>query len=218
RSRSNDRSRRGKRSRSRSRGRERSRSRSRSRSRGRDRGRDRGRSRDRSYDRGHERSRSPVKRKAKVMDGEVDYEALKASAGVSEKGGEISMSVEETNKIRAELGLKPLNLGPSKDDKAVENMRLKKEAEDAQLAAREVEKRLDKARRKRLLNEKLQGETLGQPAEGGGSAADWVKKSRAAAAKQKEEKLLAEKRALLLAEQDDAGTAYGADDLTGLKV
>ena len=42
-------------------------------------------------------------------------------AQVTEKDGEISCSVEETNRIRAALGMKPLRVGPGKDP-VVENI------------------------------------------------------------------------------------------------
>ena len=45
-------------------------------------------------------------------------------ATVSETNGEISCSIEETNRIRISLGLKPLNLEkPNKEREAVDNFR-----------------------------------------------------------------------------------------------
>ena len=45
-------------------------------------------------------------------------------AVTSEDNGEISCSIEETNRIRALLGLKPLNLErSSREEKAVENFK-----------------------------------------------------------------------------------------------
>ena len=52
-------------------------------------------------------------------------------ATVVEENGEISCSIEETNRIRALLGLKPLQeKSKSAEVIAVENFRAKKEKED----------------------------------------------------------------------------------------
>ena len=50
---------------------------------------------------------------------------------VTEENGEISCSIEETNRIRALLGLKPLNeSGKTAELQAVENFRAKREQEE----------------------------------------------------------------------------------------
>ena len=53
-------------------------------------------------------------------------------ASCTEENGEISCSVEETNRIRALLGLKPLNTEKKNNEEsvAVENFRLKREQEE----------------------------------------------------------------------------------------
>ena len=52
-------------------------------------------------------------------------------AVVSEQNGEISCSVEETNRIRALLGMKPLVLTkPNEETQAVENFKRKREEEN----------------------------------------------------------------------------------------
>ena len=53
-------------------------------------------------------------------------------ATVTEDNGEISCSVDETNRIRAALGLKPLNLESSKnqEQQAVENFKSIREKEE----------------------------------------------------------------------------------------
>ena len=47
----------------------------------------------------------------------------------TEADGEVSASVEETNRVRALLGLKPLNVGKSAEEVAVENWKREKEKE-----------------------------------------------------------------------------------------
>ncbi|CAM9309961.1 unnamed protein product [Ascophyllum nodosum] len=143
------------------------------------------------------------------------------------------MSVEETNRVRAMLGLKPLNVGGDKkttaDEVAVENMRRKREEEEKAKELREVEARLRRARTKRQLKEKLKGETLGEVKEGEeevASAADWVKRSRKKAVEMEEERLLAKQRERILEEQDmelaggggPKASGYDADNLAGMKV
>ena len=53
-------------------------------------------------------------------------------AVTSEENGEISCTVEETNRIRALLGLRPLSSAKRIDEEkvAVDNFRLKKEQEE----------------------------------------------------------------------------------------
>ncbi|CAB1112224.1 unnamed protein product [Ectocarpus sp. CCAP 1310/34] len=178
---------------------------------------------------GRNRSESPPK--------VVDVEKIKPNT--EENKGEISMSVEETNRVRAMLGLKPLNVGrsasgkPTEEEIAVENMRLKREEEEQARELKELEARLQKARTKRQLNEKLKGDTLGEVKPGDEevvSAADWVNRSRKKAVAMEEERLLARQRERILEEQemelangggDGNGrrkAAYGAENLAGLKV
>eukprot|EP00752_Nemacystus_decipiens_P009481 g8477.t1 len=179
------------------------------------------------YDR-RQRSASPPK--------VVDVEKIKPNT--EENKGEISMSVEETNRVRAMLGLKPLNVGggasgkPTEEEIAVENMRLKREEEEQARELKELEARLQKARTKRQLNEKLKGETLGEVKPGEEevvSASDWVNRSRKKAMAMEEERLLAKQRERILEEQEmelaNGGAdgkkgvaAYGAENLAGLKV
>jgi len=60
------------------------------------------------------------------MDHSSDDQFVKAT--VSETNGEISCSIEETNRIRIALGLKPLNFEkPNKEREAVDNFRAKAE-------------------------------------------------------------------------------------------
>lgn len=154
-------------------------------------------------------------------------EAPILKAAVTEAGGEISCSVDETNRLRAILGMKPLNVGNaavSEKEAAMkkEHMeRLAKQAKQAQLA--ELEERLAKAKRQRELHEKLKGKSLGQSLSeetGMSSASSWVERSRL---REVQEKLMAEKRAALLDEQEeldeeDEPEAYGAGALAGLAV
>ncbi|KAG8798027.1 hypothetical protein FRC17_007574, partial [Serendipita sp. 399] len=128
------------------------------------------------------------------------------------------ISLEETNKIRISLGLKPLT-----DDKApVANK--EKEAEDNYANAREKENkaRKDKALRDKIakvrnrqeLNTKLEGRTLGAADENeDGDTKAWIKKSK------KIVKEIAKRRQKELEEMDNQfQESYGEDDLAGLKV
>ncbi|XP_051631622.1 U4/U6.U5 tri-snRNP-associated protein 1 isoform X2 [Manacus candei] len=145
---------------------------------------------------------------------------------------ESSLSVEETNKLRAKLGLKPL-----------ETTMVKKEAgtkEDPVAAdvinplalkqREEIREKLAAAKEKRLLNQKLgKVKTLGEEEPWLDDAAAWIERSRAL----QREKELAEKRAKLLEEMDqEFGVSplveeefqrrrrerYSARDLQGLTV
>lgn len=148
---------------------------------------------------------------------------------------ETSISIEETNRIRAKLGLKPLETGeknstdePSSDKKDIhvpaENLREKK-------ATEELRRKLDERREKRKIEQKLaQVRTVVQTATTeDDDTVSWVEKSRRLQ-KQKED---AAKRAKMLEEMDEAfgvgdmvttelmkqkAKAYTSKDLRGLKV
>ena len=99
--------------------------------------------------------------------------------------GEISCSVEETNRIRAMLGMKPLNVETKMNEErvAVDNFRNKAEKEKKSREAEELRLKLEKAKEKRVDKERLAGAGLseiGKEAEDTSllSAADWVKRSR----------------------------------------
>ena len=177
----------------------------------------------------------------------IVYEDLKKMVNVSESNGETSCSVDDTNKLRAILGLKPLRMtgnasaagggdassegssmlsGASAEAVAVANFKAKEAEEARARELKEIHVRLERAKKKRLLKEKLAGPTLGDADTSGGdapassSAADWVKKSRVAAlareAAAAEAKLLAAKREAELEQQDSSG--YSGDHLAGMKV
>jgi U4/U6.U5 tri-snRNP-associated protein 1 len=179
------------------------------RERDRDRGapsRRRSRSRSRSRSRGRRREDEPSGRSG--GDGDGDARGPKTE----DKNGEISMSVEETNKLRAQLGLKPLAVGPKK----TAEVNLQKTS--AQLAQEREQKQIQQAlaqsRKKRELSHKLAGPSLGEQLRAEADARDalsWVKQSRGktkqAAQQQEKEK-----------KTQDAGGAYDASALAGMTV
>ncbi|XP_064262511.1 U4/U6.U5 tri-snRNP-associated protein 1 [Passer domesticus] len=146
--------------------------------------------------------------------------------------GESSLSVEETNKLRAKLGLKPLESGTAKKEAGTKEEPLAAELINP-LALRqreEIREKLAAAKEKRLLNQKLgKVKTLGEEEPWLDDAAAWIERSRAL----QREKELAEKRAKLLEEMDqEFGVSplveeefqrrrrerYSARDLQGLTV
>ncbi|TDL16570.1 SART-1 protein [Rickenella mellea] len=123
---------------------------------------------------------------------------------------ESSISLEETNKIRISLGLKPLV-----DDKKPTDDK-EQEAEQNYTKAREEERKAQEKRvkNKRELNASLKGATLGDIDPDVDNTLKWLKKSK------KREKELAKKRQ---EEQEDMdkqfqGEDYTEKDLAGLKV
>ncbi|CAG7849035.1 SubName: Full=Uncharacterized protein {ECO:0000313/EMBL:KIM27455.1} [Serendipita indica DSM 11827] len=127
------------------------------------------------------------------------------------------ISLEETNKIRISLGLKPLT-----DDKAPVADK-EKEAEDNYSKARDKERKArdDKALRDKIakvrnrheLNAKLKGTTLGTLGEEEGDTRSWIKRNK------KMVKELAKRKQKELEEMDNQfQESYGEDDLAGLKV
>jgi U4/U6.U5 tri-snRNP-associated protein 1 len=158
-----------------------------------------------------------------------------------------SISLEETNRIRISLGLKPLqplsdadpeaagadgDSAPTAADdeerKAVDNLRALR-AEQAKAKEEEtLRNRLRKAKDRKTLNEQLVGRTLADVEEDGPQDLKaWIKRSK------KQERELAAKRAAELEQQDKefqseytsgtkqtrrSGADYGPADLEGLKV
>lgn len=97
-------------------------------------------------------------------------------AQVSESDGEISCSVEETNRIRIALGLRPLDLGPVQSNATFVNLREQQEEREQQA---EVAARIERARREREQAQASRAKSLGEsllakPL----SAAEWVALSR----------------------------------------
>ncbi|XP_061429673.1 U4/U6.U5 tri-snRNP-associated protein 1 [Lethenteron reissneri] len=220
------------------------RSRSRSRDRDRDRERDRTRSRRERRDRGDRGERGedtstggPPPEKRSKRDHEGD-EAVTEGGDVpapKSASGNNSLSIEETNKLRAKLGLKPLETsdaakqseeGSSKDNPVLfhpENLAsIKKKAV--------LKEKLAALKEKRLINQKLgKVRTLAEEEDWLDDAAVWVQRSR----KLQQEKDMAQKRAKVLEEMDaefgisslveeEMGAkkepSYTSKDLTGLSV
>ena len=163
------------------------------------------------------------------------------SGAVRQMGdGEVSMSVEETNKMRLALGLKPLKVD-AVQEKSRQEERLRrgrrdderKEEENENGRAQKVTKtekhdadalrdRLAAAREERLAREKLvSAPRLGAAdTDVGDDMRAWVEKSRQMEKKKSldkardEQKRRAEKMAKLLSEQDDIAQDYDNEDDT----
>ncbi|XP_077574821.1 U4/U6.U5 tri-snRNP-associated protein 1 [Stigmatopora nigra] len=146
--------------------------------------------------------------------------------------GDASLSVEETNKLRAKLGLKPLEMNEGKKELGTKEEPLVAETINPSLVQKQkdMKEKLAAMKEKRLLNQKLgKVKTLAQD-DWLEDTASWVEKSRKVA----KEKEMAEKRAQLLEEMDREfgvsglveeefgrgrrNSAYTARDLKGLKV
>ncbi|KAG1940533.1 U4/U6.U5 tri-snRNP-associated protein 1 [Pimephales promelas] len=198
--------------------------------------RKRSRSRERSS-RGSERDRSGRAEKSNA-EPRVKKERLdpafedNSEPGPKSASGDASLSIEETNKLRAKLGLKPLDLNENKKEtgtkeeplvaETINPVHIKQQAE--------IREKLAALKEKRLLNKKLgKVKALGDEEPWLDDTAAWVERSRKLA----KEKELAEKRAKLLEEMDeefgvsnlveqefaqDKRDSYGSRHLKGLKV
>ncbi|KAJ7066972.1 SART-1 family-domain-containing protein [Mycena amicta] len=127
-----------------------------------------------------------------------------------------SISLEETNRIRVSIGLKPLvedgAPADNKEKQAEENYAKRRETEAKERDSKNTQERLAKIKNRRELNASLKGATLGA-ADGDEDTLKWVKKSK------KREKELAKKRQEELANMDQMFQAeYTERDLEGLKV
>ncbi|KAB5548783.1 hypothetical protein PHYPO_G00059570 [Pangasianodon hypophthalmus] len=198
--------------------------------------RKRSRSRDRSSraaekesrSRGEKSSGEPRVKKEKV---DPSYDETE-DAGPKSASGDASLSIEETNKLRAKLGLKPLELNEGKKELGTKEEPLLAEAiNPVQIRQQnEIREKLAALKEKRLLNQKLgKVKTLADDDPWLDDTAAWVEKSRQIA----KEKEMAEKRAKLLEEMDEEfgvsnlveqefaqskQEAYSSKDLKGLTV
>ncbi|KAF9238499.1 SART-1 family-domain-containing protein [Melanogaster broomeanus] len=131
---------------------------------------------------------------------------------------EESISLEETNKIRISLGLKPLteDAAPADDvDKQAEdNYSRQREREAKERESKKIYDKIAKVRNRRELNASLTGATLGDPDGDAEDTLKWVKKAK------RREKELAKKRQQELENMDKVfqGEQYTEKDLVGLKV
>uniref|UniRef100_A0AAR2JY41 Spliceosome associated factor 1, recruiter of U4/U6.U5 tri-snRNP n=1 Tax=Pygocentrus nattereri TaxID=42514 RepID=A0AAR2JY41_PYGNA len=191
--------------------------------------RKRSRSRERSS-RGEKESRS----KGEKSSGEPRVKKEKVDADIAPKSasGDASLSIEETNKLRAKLGLKPLELNENKKELGTKEEPLLAETiNPAQIKQQaDIREKLAALKEKRLLNQKLgKVKTLGEEEPWLDDTAAWVERSRKLA----KEKEMAEKRAKLLEEMDEEfgvsnlveqefaqskKEAYSSQDLKGLAV
>ncbi|EEY55646.1 U4/U6.U5 tri-snRNP-associated protein, putative [Phytophthora infestans T30-4] len=83
-------------------------------------------------------------------------------ASSEDKSGEISLSIEETNKLRISLGLKPLSVGPSKKEQSVVNVQKTSAQLDAERKQQELKKKLQQSKTRRELTQKIAGKSLGE--------------------------------------------------------
>ncbi|XP_053334319.1 U4/U6.U5 tri-snRNP-associated protein 1 [Clarias gariepinus] len=198
--------------------------------------RKRSRSRDRSSraaekegrSRGEKSSGEPRVKKEKPDPSTEETEDL----GPKSAAGDASLSIEETNKLRAKLGLKPLELNETKKELGTKEEPMVAETiNPVQIRKQnEIREKLAALKEKRLLNQKLgKVKTLADDDPWLDDTAAWVEKSRKLA----KEKEMAEKRAKLLEEMDEEfgvsdlvekefaqskGEAYSSRDLKGLTV
>ncbi|WAR18739.1 SNUT1-like protein [Mya arenaria] len=196
--------------------------------------------RSRSRDRSRSKERDPKRRPRARDEDRPDYghdreegeieEAQKS--GATSGGGDLSLSIEDTNKLRAKLGLKPLEVGPKKPDTEKESLKddVHKPAEnwgDAKKTEK-IKEKLDRAKQRRQISSKLgKLKTLGE-SDSDEDAATWVRKNRM----KQREKDRADKTARMLEEMDeefgignlveeefaDKTKKYSSKHLKGLKV
>ncbi|XP_041353215.1 U4/U6.U5 tri-snRNP-associated protein 1-like [Gigantopelta aegis] len=205
----------------------------RSRSRSKERHSKRKERRENKHDKNEERHHDGYSQSTIKSTVEIQEAAFDGPTGAS---GGSSLSVQETNRLRLKLGLKPLEVPGSTNDDGTDGK--PKEPEDVhappvnwgeQRKTERMREKLLAQKEKRVITNKLKKvKTLGESDSDDESAVAWVKKNR----KISKEKLLAEKRAKMLEEMDqefgisglldqefhDKSKDYTSKDLTGLKV
>ncbi|KAM4603953.1 U4/U6.U5 tri-snRNP-associated protein 1 [Polymixia lowei] len=193
----------------------------------------------RKRSRSRERSGRDSRSKGEKSGGEPRVKKEKVEHGYEENteiepqsaGGDASLSIEETNKLRAKLGLKPLELNENKKELGTKEEPLVAETINPIhiQQQKDMREKLAAMKEKRIQNKKLgKVKTLAEDDWLDDTAA-WVEKSRKLA----KEKEMAEKRAKLLEEMDEEfgvsslveqefgqkkKDAYTSRDLKGLTV
>lgn len=204
----------------------------------RDGGRDRDRrKRSRSRDRSSRDSRSKAAEKSsgepriKKERNDLGFDESNADVGPVSASGDASLSVEETNKLRAKLGLKPLELNESKKELGTKEEPILAEVINPVTIQqqKEMREKLAALKEKRIQNQKLGKVKTMAEDDWLDDTSAWVEKSR----KLEKEKEMAEKRAKLLEEMDQEfgvsslveeefaqskSNAYTSRELKGLKV
>lgn len=194
--------------------------------------RKRSRSRDRSgrdsRSRGERSSGEPRIKKEK---NDLAYEESNTDVGPLSASGDASLSVEETNKLRAKLGLKPLEMNESKKELGTKEEPILAEVINPVVIQqqKEMREKLAALKEKRIQNQKLGKVKTMAEDDWLDDTCAWVEKSR----KLEKEKEMAEKRAKLLEEMDQEfgvsslveeefgqskNNAYTSRELKGLKV
>lgn len=157
-------------------------------------------------------------------DGHTDVGPISAS-------GDASLSVEETNKLRAKLGLKPLELNETKKELGTKEEPILADVINPVVIQqqKEMREKLAALKEKRIQNQKLGKVKTMAEDDWLDDTCAWVEKSR----KLEKEKEMAEKRAKLLEEMDQEfgvsslveeefaqskNNAYTSRELKGLKV
>jgi len=170
----------------------------------------------------------PRVKKEKV---DLGYEEGNTEVEPQSASGDASLSIEETNKLRAKLGLKPLELNESKKEIGTKEDPVVAETINPVLIQKQKDMRekLAAMKEKRIQNQKLGKVKSLADDDWLDDTAAWVEKSR----KMAKEKEMAEKRAKLLEEMDEEfgvsslveeefgqsrKDAYTSGDLKGLKV
>lgn len=194
--------------------------------------RKRSRSRERSgresRSKGEKSTGDPRVKKEKV---DLGYEDSNTEVGPQSASGDASLSIEETNKLRAKLGLKPLELHENKKEVGTKEDPIVAETINPTLIQqkKEIREKLAALKEKRILNQKLGKVKSLADDDWLDDTCAWVERSRKLA----KEKEMAEKRAKLLEEMDEEfgvsslveeefaqgkNNAYTSQDLKGLKV
>lgn len=152
-----------------------------------------------------------------------------------------SISLEETNKIRVSLGLKPIadpattagaDARLDGDALAEDNYAKRREAEQKEKDAQALKDRLDRARNQKDRQRKLVGRGLGEAEDEaarvkredevpeGEDTRAWIKRQKKRAKELAAKRAREEAEADRLAQEEELGRAskYGEEDLAGLKV
>ncbi|CAG9113682.1 unnamed protein product [Plutella xylostella] len=162
-----------------------------------------------------ERERDRRKRDERTRerdDRDRSVEAAPPSPPAAASTNQESLSIEETNRLRAKLGLKPLEAAekPTEDGKFKDDLGEFYHAPAANIAqqkkSEKIREKLNERKEKRLIEQKLQTAALGAAGSDDEDAAAWVRKSREIQ-KQKQE---AAKRAAMLDEMDEV---FGVSEL-----
>eukprot|EP01117_Protostelium_nocturnum_P018375 TRINITY_DN7674_c0_g1_i1.p1 TRINITY_DN7674_c0_g1~~TRINITY_DN7674_c0_g1_i1.p1 ORF type:complete len:685 (-),score=339.68 TRINITY_DN7674_c0_g1_i1:333-2387(-) len=138
----------------------------------------------RDYKREEERDKERRRERREIEEKEEDNDREKRrerekkeeDGGSKENDYEISLSIEETNKLRAQLGMKPLNVADKKKEREEKEKEWEEKRKEQKII--DLQSRTERMRKKREESKKWSGKSIAEEYEEEESTASWIERSK----------------------------------------